>query len=315
MLSPIDFVAVDDSDSYSLPVIRFSVAIFADIFAVIFAETAAIHSKHTSIKRKEMHIMHSSFLLLISASLKVGSCLSICNPRLDSDGSSQLIHLSTTLTIAPRETIDDDGSTSYFLSDPLGFVSSDAGLADDDHFFTVSTGDDSMLSTNDDDFTLLTDATLENSCAAQNTLTNEQLLPLTARDAQECLPSVPLPLPFTEETLELFQDPLNSLNRIPSSENEGSSPVTPKYPGLHPPEKQTQENEMNPEWNTDPIDGEEWKPYAGKLQPPQEIPCERDYALGFIVPLCCAGGGSMASYPGSIQVYDWIYRCDPRGGT
>lgn len=165
----------------------------------------------------------------------------------------------------------------------------------------------------------LTDATLLSACATDQSLTDEQQ-PLKARDHESCPPSaVPLP----PNTLQLFEDPLRSLegtiNPTNSDENAPSPSVEPSYPGLLTPEEQ-EERERNPGGlyhNTEPLGGEYWQDYSGEViwGNDQSRHCEIYLILGFILPLCCQMALARPDPLDLPMYYISMGGCEPNLGT
>ena len=187
----------------------------------------------------------------------------------------------------PLENIDD-------LSAPLSF---DAGDVDTFNWDSSSSG------LSDPNVDIFSDAIpQQSSCAGQNIPITEQS-PLRARD-DLC----PQPLPLSQDTLQLFEDPSGALDRIlPQNSEEGSS-IDKKYPGLLTPEEQ-RERERSSESGADYTG---WENYQGTVTFDDSHLCEFNRLWGFIFPLCCTG--PMASDDVSLDVYAWLDGCDIHQG-
>lgn len=182
-------------------------------------------------------------------------------------------------------------------------------LSDFDFFSDIDVSDNDIFSTfpEEDQSTLMTDATLGSPCATeQGSLTDDQSL-FVARDVAECLPPVPLPPPLTQGTLQLFQDPLDSLNEIfPSSGEDSSDPFG--YLGLIlAPEKQ-KEKEKEQQWDTER--------YGGDALPTDENsgennPCQPYVAQGYGIALCCGPNPAFLKHR-FVSEYQYIKSCDSK---
>ena len=156
----------------------------------------------------------------------------------------------------------------------------------------------------------LTDATLQSSsCLTQRTLSGdgEHLL---SRDGKPSCPSPAAPL--SPGTLQLFQDPTNSLENLLLDDSE-SNPLPPlPYPGrLTPEEEKVRKNYPGIDWGeTGPIDGEEWR----LVIPEGKHPCQPYLELGYSQPLCCDGGVKLTTDLALIRAiwmkYLWVDNCD-----
>ena len=188
---------------------------------------------------------------------------------------------------------DDTASSSAQLS----FLDSSAtGVlpSDPDHF-----SNDIDLSILLEGTEPLTEAALKNSCVSQDPVSED----LLARDETS---SCPAPVPLAPANEQIFNDPLNWLERTLLDDKPPST-----YPGRLSPEEE-QEREDDPDgqyWNTNSIDGEEWHEYN---------PCEPYLELGYINALCCSGRSSLVTDLSVIMVwfmkYEWVKDCDPSLG-
>lgn len=137
--------------------------------------------------------------------------------------------------------------------------------------------------------------------------------PLIAYDGESCPPLLPL----SPETLQLFEDPLGSLNRIvhTSGESTPSLNIHPSYPGRLSPgeEEERKENPDGEYHNTDDVDGEEWRSYDGK----EDVykPCEIYEFMEYTWPLCCRWEVERPDPPVPLLDYYRMEDCDLNIGT
>lgn len=213
----------------------------------------------------------------------------------ESDEPLQIIRVTAALEFDLSDPIDLD---SEFLSSSNSDFFSDTEVADNDIFSTLPEGDEWAL----------TDAILENPCVSQE---NEQSL--LARDEASCLQPVPLPpVPLIPGTLKLFEDPLDSLERVlPPNDNTppSSLPINPNYPEIPAPEDQSRGDEEGRYHDGDLVNGEEWRRYTGKIHRVPKVdepPCGPYLAQGYIYPLCCLG---------PVFLPNFLQQCSPKLGT
>lgn len=153
---------------------------------------------------------------------------------------------------------------------------------------------------------IFADATPQSStCVGQEIPMNEPLA-LTARN-DIC----PQPLPLSPETLQLFKDPVGTLDRILPQNSEGGSSIEKDHPSLLTPDEQ-QERTESPEAD---IDHEVWQVYRGKVTYQEPDPCEIEKLSGFPYALCCDGPVQPDDDSYILIVdYNWVDFCDPHVG-
>ena len=173
----------------------------------------------------------------------------------------------------------------------------------------------------------LTDATLLSACPNDQSSVDEQQQPLlTARDDSSC--SRPPPVPLSPHTIQLFEDPLDSLERATTPTNSdqdtpspsGAPNVEPGYPGLLDPEEQ-QWRERNPGGmyhNKDPVQGEYWHDYEGEViygnGDGDYQHCQMYLQLGYVYALCCRQARTRLLPPHMPEYYPTLEECDPNVG-
>ena len=172
----------------------------------------------------------------------------------------------------------------------------------------------------------LTDATLLSACAIDQSLMDERQLLLAARDDNSCSRSPGVPL--SPDTLQLFEDPLGTLERAttptnsdPSAPSPSVQPgVEPGYPGLLDPEEE-ERRARNPGglWhNTDPVDGEYWHDYEGKVlygtDDDEYRHCHMYLTLGYVYALCCRKARTRFGVTNIPVYYPMLEECDPNVG-
>lgn len=180
------------------------------------------------------------------------------------------------------------------------FIINSASNSPDDSFSSDSSDFLDPYSSNDDTdlfASTTTDVTLENICSQQQSLSDDQQLPLTARDGASVCDDSSSPL--SPETIELFQDPFSALGK--------SSQLPPlSYPGRLSPEEEEKGGSI---YNPEPDDENQWQIYRGKITfEPQ--PCRFVRDLGFVFHLCCDGEYSEAlPESGLFLEYLWVEGC------
>ena len=277
-------------------------------------------------------MMHLSYLWLILSAffLKV---------RCFSDPEQDNLFSLDDFEEAPSPSVADLVSTSFLSSnpnsdDPWSSSSLSPPVTGFSNLFSetdpVSNDDLSTLFNQDNAASTfaMTDATLLNACATEQILMDGQQ-PLISRDSNSpvCLPPAVVSPPLSPDTLQLFEDPLGSLQKINPSNSEENPPPPPSpspdnwpsYPGHLDPEEQ-EHRQRNPGGlyhNTEPIDGESWQDYTGEVIPPDEEyqHCEMLLRLGYIYPLCCRTAPVRPQPLNVPEYYPFLLNCDLNTGT
>lgn len=247
-----------------------------------------------------MHLLSSLFII---AALDVSLIKSEPQNLFSLDGFDESIGFIDPTTPPP---LNSDLSSLGFDSS----IFSNTYIPNNDIGIPLLFGDEDVGST-------LMEASLPSDCSAQGEiLKNEQSL-LSTRNDRICSPSLPA---FPPETLQLFDNPLGLLEKIvPTTEKDTSGSSDPGiYPGrLTPEEEESRETELGPFHNSDPVEGQEWQDYKGKVTTDDsDNPCKLYLEQGYIEALCCSGkfnrvGGSLGQGP---TVYYWYEGCDANPG-
>lgn len=203
-----------------------------------------------------------------------------------------------------------DGSLTSMESNlgDTAIPGSESSLFGSSDVFTATTPPSSDVDISlllEDNAFALTDTTLQSACATQNSPTDGQSL--FTRDGSSCLP----PLNLAPGPLQLFQDPLGSLERILPAKDENSGPTNPE-------QKESGRNVGETSHDTNPVDDEAWRFSPGKVtgMDISDDPCQPYLGLGFIYGLCCIGAVQMAGNdPGLFAEYYWLAECDVNPGT
>lgn len=273
----------------------------------------------------------SCFCFILSACLLKGRCFANSESENlfsldDLEESDAITDLASTWSLSSNA---DSGDTRSSSSSPPPLISSP------DFFSEANPGNDDSGSSaffenaeNASPFTL-TDATLLSACPDnQSSLNDEQQPLLTARDGPSC-PRRPPAVPLSPDTIQLFEDPLDSLegatttptNSDPSTPSPNVSPIVkPGYPGLLDPEEQKW-RESHPGGmyhNNDPVQGEYYRNYEGEVHygnsDDEYQHCQMYLQLGYIYALCCRRVYQRLEPPHLPEYYPTLEECDPNSG-